>query len=135
MEVRAADDDELSAVATVLDAAMLATDDLDARIAAGDVLVAADGDRILGAVVLVAPGQAPAWVRERGADAHVAAVAVRRRRRGQGVGTALVDAAAERGRLTAAFDADLRAFYRGLGFTLEPAGDGRLRGVRGARER
>lgn len=132
MEVRPARADELPAVATVLDAAMLATDRLGERVAAGDVLVAAEADRILGALVAVPPPSAPAWARERDTDAHVAAVAVRRRRRGQGVGSALLEAAADRGRLTASFDADLRGFYAGRGFAVEPAEEGRLRGVRPA---
>lgn len=129
--IRPATGDELPAVATVLDAAVLATPDLRERIAAGDVLVAVDAGRVLGAAVLVPPESAPAWVRERGADAHLAAVAVRRRRRGQGIGTALVEAAAGRGRLTAAFDAELRPFYEALGFAVGAgAASGRLRGVR-----
>ena len=98
MEVRTAGPDDRPAVATVLDAAMLETDDLAARIDAGDVFVA---------------------------------VAVRRRRRGQGIGTALVEAALDRGRVTAAFDADLCDFYSALGFTVEPSGGGRFRGVAG----
>lgn len=130
MTVRPATDDDLPAVATVLDAAMLATEDLRARVAAGDVLVAVADGRVLGALVVEPPAVAPAWARDRGTDAHVAAVAVRRRRRDQGVGSALVAAAAERGRLTAAFDAELRGFYAGLGFAAAPAGEGRLHGVR-----
>lgn len=130
MEVRPARRTDLPAVATVLDAAMLATDGLADRVAAGDVLVADDGGRVLGAAVLEPPGELPAWARERDADAHVAAVAVRRRRRGQGIGSALVRAAADRGRLTAAFDPSLRPFYEELGFAVEPGVDDRLRGVR-----
>lgn len=130
MDVRVADADDLPAVATVLDAAMLATDDLPARVAAGDVLVAGEEERVLGAVVLEPPELMPAWARQRGADAHVGAIAVRRRRRDQGVGTALVEAATARGRLTAAFDADLRPFYEGSGFAVEPSDDDRLRGIR-----
>lgn len=132
MEVRQATLEELPAVATVLDAAMLATGDLRERVAAGDVLVATDGGPAVGALVAVPPAAAPDWARQRGADAHVAAVAVRRRRRGRGVGTALVEAAAGRGRLTAAFDPDLRGFYEALGFDVEAGPDGRLRGVRPA---
>lgn len=132
MEVRPADPGEVPAVATVLDAALLETGDLPARVADGDVLVAVEEGRVLGSLVVAPPAGAPAWTRERDADAHLAAVAVRRRRRGQGIGTALVESAADRGRLTAAFDADLRPFYEGLGFAVEPAGDGRFRGVRPA---
>jgi GNAT superfamily N-acetyltransferase len=129
MAVRPATPDDLPAVATVLDAAMLATDDLRERVAADDVLVALEDGRVLGALVVAPRRSAPRWARERGTDAHVVAVAVRRRRRGQGVGSALV-AAVERGRLTAAFDRELRPFYAGLGFDVTPGPDGRLRGVR-----
>lgn len=129
MHVRRADPEDLPAVATVLDAAMLDTGDLGARIDAGDVLVAEEGGRVLGAAVVVPSERAPAWSRERGADAHLAAVAVRRRRRDQGIGSALVEAALDRGRVTAAFDAPLRDFYESLGFAVESTDDGRLRGV------
>lgn len=167
MKVREARPGELPSVATVLDAAMLETEDLRERVAAGDVLVAVEGgdgdaeegdggtedgdggateapggdeaagrgaagsgERVLGALVLEPPAAAPGWARERGADAHVAAVAVRRRRRGQGIGTALIEAAAARADpLTAAFDADRRPFYEALGFDVEPVG-GRLGGIR-----
>lgn len=128
--VRRAEDADLPAVATVLDAAMLRTPPLGERVDAGDVLVAVERGRVLGAAVLVPPEEAPAWVRERRADAHLAAVAVRRRRRGQGLGAALVEAAAGRGRLTAAFDGDRRAFYESLGFAVEPADGGRFRAMR-----
>lgn len=62
---------------------------------------------------------------------EVAAVAVRLDRRGEGVGRALVDAAAERRpRLTARFRPGVREFYEAVGFAVEPGADGRLRGVR-----
>ncbi|MDS0261677.1 GNAT family N-acetyltransferase [Haloarcula sp. S1CR25-12] len=113
---------DLPDVMNVLDGAVLEADAAAVRdaIADDDVLVAVsgDGERVLGALVLDGD--------------HVDAVAVRRRRRGQGIGTELVEAAADRReRLTAAFDADLRPFYEGLGFTLEPADEsGRFRGER-----
>lgn len=117
-------------VLRVLDAAMLATDaeQITARIDAGDVLVAR-ADRtgaVVGALVTTRP--------EPGRR-HVDAVAVRRARRGRGIGSALVASAVraaaadpDAGRITVAFDADLEAFYAGLGFTTEPAGEGRRRG-------
>lgn len=129
MDVRRARPEDLPAVATVLDAAMLETGDLADRVDAGDALVAAVDGRVLGAAVVLPPSLAPDWARERNADAHLAAVAVRRRRRGQGVGTALVAAALERGRVTAAFDEGLRDFYEAVGFAVEPGGDGRFRGI------
>lgn len=115
MRVREARRDELAAAMSILDAAMLETGDVRERIPGG-VLVAVEAGRVLGALVL--------------AGEEIEAVAVRPGRRGQGVGTALVRAAAaRRDRLVAAFDADLRPFYEGLGFEVEPTVDGRCRGV------
>jgi GNAT superfamily N-acetyltransferase len=140
-EVREATSEDRLGVRRVLDAAMLdVRDDLGERIDAGDVLVATEerdgagesiGARdaenrnatILGALVLV----------PRESGAHIDAVAVRRARRAQGVGTSLVRAAAERPiRLTAEFDPDVGPFYESLGFDISPVGcDGeRLRGHR-----
>lgn len=152
--VREATRDDSLDVRRVLDAAMLEVrEDLEARIAAGDVLVAEDGegsraehdcdDRpdapILGALVLVLreiTHESDAWAVSADAahaDAmHVDAVAVRRARRGRGVGSALVREAAERhSRLTAEFDPTVRPFYESLGFEIAPVAgaDGRLRGV------
>lgn len=152
MRVREARQSELTTVATILDAAMLETNDLRARVGAGDVLVAVEGrteteresvgdvggtsgpDRVLGALVIEPPSVAPEWARTRGTAGHVAAVAVRRRRRGRGIGTTLVDAAASSaesaGPLTAGFDAGLRSFYEGLGFEIVAAEkEERLRGL------
>ncbi|MFC7018681.1 MULTISPECIES: GNAT family N-acetyltransferase [Haloarcula] len=121
MDVREATSDELSGVMNVLDGAALAVDVETARAgieADGTLVAVTDDDRILGALVL--DGE------------HIAAVAVRRRRRGQGIGSALVRAAvARRERLVAEFDAGLREFYAGLGFDLEGLDEpGRVRGVR-----
>ncbi|WP_256393173.1 GNAT family N-acetyltransferase [Natronoarchaeum rubrum] len=114
-DVRPATADDRLAVRRLLDAAVLAVDDVDERLAAGDVLVAVADGRVVGTVVL-SPRES------RGV--RVAAIAVRRRRRGRGVGTALIERARENhGRLTAEFDADVRAFYESLGFTIEPATD------------
>jgi GNAT superfamily N-acetyltransferase len=99
---------------------------------------------ILGALVLVPRGNAahvssgdtasaPGGDAARTPDedaVHVDAVAVRRARRGQGIGAALVRTAAERhARLTAAFDSDVRPFYESLGFEISERKDGRLRGT------
>lgn len=80
-------------------------------------LVAVEGERVLGALALV--GQ------------ELEAVAVRPGRRGQGIGTALVEAAAERRpRLVAEFDSRVYAFYESLGFDVDPAeGTDRYRGI------
>ncbi len=111
LQVRPADPDEEAAARAVVDRAMLSV--------TGDPtwLVAVDAGTVVGSLAL--SGQA------------VAAVAVRRDRRGEGVGRALVAAAADRrGRLTATFRPAVRGFYEATGFAVESAADGRLRGVR-----
>lgn len=101
MEVREARPDERDAALNVLDAAMLESDRTDE----GTLLVAVEGGSVVGALVLVGE--------------RVDAVAVRRRRRGQGVGSALVEAAGERReRLVAEFGAGVRPFYESLGFEI-----------------
>lgn len=148
VSVRPAATDDLSGVLGVLDAAALETDaeQIRNRIEHDDVFVAvrdaADGERapeaasendtgrdtVLGAIVLVQPESDESAPNA----AHVDAVGVRRRRRGQGIGGALVRAAAEEyDRLTAAFDGGVRPFYESLGFTVQPvesAGRDRYRG-------
>ena len=132
MRVRPAHEDDLPAVMNVLDGAML---DVDAasvreRIVGGDdvaggVLVAVAEGRVLGACVVDPPAA-------ESEGAHVEAIAVRPGRRGQGVGSTLVDAATDRwGPLTAEFDQDVRPFYESLGFTVERLDGGRFRGRRG----
>ncbi|SEN69234.1 Acetyltransferase (GNAT) domain-containing protein [Halorientalis persicus] len=120
MEIREATVEDLPAVMTVFDGAMLATD-VDAvreAIDRGDLLVAATEGRVLGACLL--------------AGEEIDAVAVRRARRDQGIGAALVEAAADRrGRLVAEFDPRVRPFWASLGFEIEPADEPeRYRGVR-----
>lgn len=138
VEVREATADDRPAVANVLDGAMLDVDlaVLDRQLAAGSVLVAVEDDRVLGACVVV-PGGADG---DPESGAYLEAIAVRRRRRGQGIGTALVEAARERwGRLTADFDGRVREFYESVGFDVtarEEVGSddgqgGRFRGVLG----
>lgn len=114
MRVREARPDERAAATNVLDGAMLETD----RMGDATTLVACEEGRILGALAL--DGE------------RIDAVAVRRSRRGQGIGTALVEAAAaRRERLVAEFRERERPFYESLGFEVESGDeDGRLRGVR-----
>jgi GNAT superfamily N-acetyltransferase len=116
--VREATPDERHAVMNVLDGAMLEVETDRVASDATTTLVACEGDRVLGALVL--DGEA------------IAAVAVRRARRGQGIGTALVEAAAaRRERLVAEFREEARPFYESLGFEVRPADeDGRVHGVR-----
>ena len=112
-------------VLRVLDAAMLETSPaaVDTAIDAGDAFVARfeRTDAVVGALIATRPE--PDRV-------HVDAVAVRRPRRGRGIGSALVAAAVRQAErdggvavVTAAFDADLRAFYADLGFAVRPDGD------------
>jgi GNAT superfamily N-acetyltransferase len=123
MYVRAATADELPAVRNVLDGALLEVGSrtLEDAIDSEGVLVAvreSDGadEIILGALVLV--------------DAEILAIAVRKGRRDRGIGTALVEAAAERhGRLTAEFHSRVRPFWVSVGFEVEPLEkDERFRG-------
>ena len=132
MFVRTATPDDALAVRRILDAAMLEPGDIEARIDATDVFVGGDrrggaahddtSDRILGTVVLEPL--------EGESGAHVGAVGVRRRHRGRGLGSALIETALEReGRLTARFDDGVRPFYERLGFSIEPIDERRHRGV------
>ncbi len=118
VDVREASSEDLPAVMNVLDGALLAVDAATVRERVPEeVLVAEADDRIVGAVVLD--------------GSHVDAVAVRRARRGQGIGSALLAAARERrGTLTADFRPEVRPFYESIGFDVEPTGrTGRLRGT------
>ncbi|MFB6234212.1 MAG: GNAT family N-acetyltransferase [Halopenitus sp.] len=129
VRIRTATPDDRLEVARVLDGAMLETGDLPERLRTEDVLVAVaerddgrDAERpaetVVGAAVL----------ETRGENRHLDGVAVRRARRDRGIGSALVvrsvrDAREMAGvsRVTAEFDAELRDFYAGLGFDVEPA--------------
>lgn len=129
--VRQATVPELPDVLNVLDGAMLDVDSgrLRGAIDDGDVLVAVAGgpepgteerssdERVLGALAL--DGE------------EITAVAVRQRRRGQGIGTRLVEAAADRReRVVAEFDPRVHSFWSELGFDSEPVEGGRYRGIR-----
>jgi N-acetylglutamate synthase-like GNAT family acetyltransferase len=121
VHVRPATADDLPAVLTVLDSAALRVEfeQVTAAIEAADVLVAAStAGTVLGALVLD--------------GTEIAAIAVRRRRRDQGIGTALVEAAArDRESLHAEFDQRVAPFWRSLGFEAEPLADpGRFCGRR-----
>lgn len=121
--VRTAGFTDLTAIMNVLDGADLAAeaDTIRDRIADGSAMVASVDDTIVGALVY----------RRRGHEIHVEAVAVRRRSRDRGIGTALVETAARRGRtITADFDPGSRPFYAALGFDIESTSDDRLRGIR-----
>lgn len=129
VHVRLAEATDALEVRRILDAAMLEYGDVESLIDSERVLIAGDcrgesddGERLLGALLLEP--------REHERGAHVTAVAVRRRQRGRGVGSALIERGLEReGRLTAHFDGDVRPFYDRLGFALERIESDRYRGV------
>ncbi|RDI73055.1 GNAT family N-acetyltransferase [Halopelagius longus] len=109
----------------LLDGAMLEADAeaVRRRIESGSVLVAVadaegDGDvRVVGVCVLD--------------GGEIEQIAVRRERRGRGVGTALVEAVDSRtdGAVTAEFRENVRPFYESLGFEIRETEEGRYRGV------
>ena len=119
-------------IVRVLDAAMLQTDIsvLAERIAA-DAVICARFERtgaVVGAVVVRRPATD---------TAHIDALAVRRARRGRGIGSALVGqvVAAETANeavswVTAGFDPGVKPFYRACGFVIAAGDDGRLVGRR-----
>lgn len=145
--IRTASSTDYLAVMRVIDGANLDCEAsvVEQRIERGMVLVAVDDDRVIGALVAT---PRPAGAEDErvspdpGTDcqgddssvaeaqgAHVDAVAVRLRRRGQGIGTALVQAAANRWRpLTADFYPGLSGFYENLDFEVERR-EGQFRGV------
>ncbi|CCQ35292.1 GNAT family acetyltransferase [Natronomonas moolapensis 8.8.11] len=117
--VRPATPDEYVTARSILEGALLTVE--RGRLARSSTLVAVAGDRIVGALVLD--------------GCEVDAVAVRPGRRGQGVGTALVEAAVDRRpSLSAGFDPSVRAFYTALGFDVR-CSDGRCRGRRSGQAR
>jgi GNAT superfamily N-acetyltransferase len=120
VRVRPATEEDLPAVRNVLDGAALRVDHgrLPGAVETGEVFVAVAGGRLLGALLL--------------AGDEVTAIAVRRRRRDQGIGTALVDAAADRrGELVAECARSVAPFWRSVGFELADLPEaGRLRGRR-----
>lgn len=115
MNVREARRNEIDEIHSIIEATMLELDpDLIQSILSsqtnGSVLVAVDSHEgpILGAIVVQ--------------EGHVVAIAVRPNRRGQGIGSELIIAAARRtdDPLTATFDPAVAPFYERLGFELEP---------------
>jgi len=126
VRVRPATVAELPDVLNVLDGGALAVD-------SGRLRSALDRDAVL--VAVAGPSENERVVGALALDGEeITAVAVRPRRRGQGIGTRLVEAAADRReRLVAEFDAGVRPFWRGLAFEVRPLDSGdrlRFRGVR-----
>jgi len=118
MTIREATTADLPSVLNVFDNSLLAVDvpTLKDAIDDGAVLVAVETEEILGALALD--------------GSEITAIAVRRRRRDQGIGRRLVAAASERrSELLAEFDERVRPFWEALGFDIEPIeGGDRVRG-------
>jgi GNAT superfamily N-acetyltransferase len=123
MQVRAATREDCDDILQILDAAALETDRelTHESIAAGRTVVAVEEGRLLGTAVCVSTES----------DVRIEAIAVRKRRKGQGIGTALVERVLEdHDRVVAEFDERVRPFYESLGFEIETTENGRFRGVR-----
>lgn len=121
--IREAAPDELPAVMNILDAALLdvAASTVSNRIQAGDVVVATDDERLIGACVLDSTND----------PTRILAVAIRPRRRDTGIGSSLLESVCERvGPVTAEFDEAVCPFYETLGFDIEPIDQDRYRGWR-----
>ncbi|GAB3680248.1 hypothetical protein GCM10028857_02720 [Salinarchaeum chitinilyticum] len=116
------------AVSRVLDGALLECPDLPDRLADGTVLLARTDRAVVGAIVLDPAGPTDRtppdpWP----AAMHVEAIAVRRKRRNQGIGSALLRAALRRwAPLTADYDEQVKPFYESVGAACREADtDGR----------
>ena len=136
--------DELD-VRRLLDSAVLEYDALGERIATEDVLVATEGEsHVRGVIVLDPDGVTDSYdaaeindsttavfTEDSSTGSHVTAIAVARRHRDRGIGTALIEEALEReGRLTATFDDAVWPFYERLGFDRRRLDEDRFVGVR-----
>ncbi|MFB6095970.1 MAG: GNAT family N-acetyltransferase [Haloferacaceae archaeon] len=140
--VREADGDDVVPALRVLEGALLDVDPdrVDRLADAGHVLVAERAGSVVGAIV-VDPDAPEAWTDDSTdtaeprsapptAAAHVRAVAVARRHRGRGIGTALVaTAAGQYGSLSAGFRPEVEGFWTALGFEVVARVGGRLYGV------
>jgi len=118
------------AVRRLIDAAALSLTDvaLPERLAGGTVLLARCR-RPVGVIVLTTPARDRDGTPLDG-GAHILAIAVRRARRDQGLGTELVTAAADRWTpLTARYDSAVRPFWTSVGFDAIPTEDGRYWGA------
>jgi len=121
--VRPAEPTEIDTILTMLDAAVLETDRdvIRQSISDGRTLVTVEDHRILGTIV----------ARPADPGVRIDAIAVRKRRQSQGIGTALVETLLDgHGRVVADFDERVRPFYESLRFDIRERKSGRLRGVR-----
>lgn len=117
MHVREANPSEHLTVRSIFDVAMLQVPDFPDK----ELIVAAEDDRVLGAMAVETDGFAE--------PGEIHAIAVRPRCRGRGIGSQLVTEAEQRwDPVIAEFDERVRRFYESHGFDIEPVGEDRLRG-------
>lgn len=133
--IRHGDPDDLVDVMRLFDGALLETD-VD-RVQAlllgekGCLLVATTEGRLVGAIAVLTADETSeelVWPD----SVYIPAIAVRKARRGRGIGRSLIEAAAERAgprSLSATFDERVRPFYTACGFEIERR-EGRLWGRR-----
>ncbi len=127
-DIEPATTDDRIGVRRLLDAAALTVDavDLPARLAAGDVWVVRrqGAASLLGVAVMSTPARGPSWTCPTGGFVH--AIAVRRRVRARGLGTALIRRVLEAYTLvTVTFATPVRPFWQQLGFVSTPTGPDR----------
>lgn len=122
MVVREAQSNELSSVMNVLDGAYLdiQTHVVQGAIQSGSVFVFSESDRIVGVLVIRSdPDWCPQLQSQTHASVHVEAVAVRRKRRNQGIGRALIgNILARYGSATVTFNEGVKPFYETLGVSI-----------------
>ncbi|HIJ12550.1 MAG TPA: GNAT family N-acetyltransferase [Halobacteriales archaeon] len=116
--IRSATIPDLPSVMNIIDGSMLQLDlkIVQSRISSKEVLVAESSETILG--ILVSTGNT------------IEVIAVRSKRRDQGIGSALVKTAAKNSNkpLIAEFDKESLQFYQKLGFSISSKTDGRYLG-------
>lgn len=122
MVVREARSNELTSVMNVLDGAYLdiRPSVVQDAIQSGLVFVFSESDRIVGTLVIQSD---PDWClqlqSQTQARVHIEAVAVRRKRRNQGIGRELVEAVLARyGSATVTFNEEVEPFYETLGVSI-----------------
>ncbi len=110
---------DIPSIMNIIDGALLQIDlkILNKRISHRDVIVAESHTTIIGVVILT--------------ENVIDTIAVRSKRRNQGIGSALVFAAAEQveSPLTAEFDSTSLSFYQHLGFLISPLGENKYIGL------
>lgn len=117
-KIRSATTSDLPSIMNIIDGSMLQLDleIVQSRISSEEVLVAESPETILG--TLVSTGHT------------IEVIAVRSKRRDQGIGSALVKTAANKSNkpLIAEFDKESLQFYQKLGFSISSKTDGRYMG-------